>query len=254
MVAVAEYSYYLFSTGDLMFRSHAMIHHNESLAALDANHTLRWRLFRAYPEIVLLWWRSFGLHSLFALLLVIPACFFLSISKWRLLVLWALLPFLYLNFGTSSLSHYWALPAVDRYLLFLYPPLFLLSSYFLLELGSRNPRAAPAMTLGVSVIAFFGFWCGFSGRQQAWRTDAIKELRIIGDNARKDNFRTVAFAGTQPEEWQAALGILNHELQPATDLNAADITIRADAFKLPSVVSSRRALTESGQPTGSTER
>jgi len=42
--------------------------------------------------------------------------------------LWAAVPWLYLNFVTSSLNRYWVLPAGDRYILFIYPPLRLISS------------------------------------------------------------------------------------------------------------------------------
>src|SRR4051794_5529550 len=129
-------------TGDLMFRSHAMVQHNQSPAAVEANqHVLR-RLITEYPRIMIVPNRSFGIHSLFAIVFAIPACFFLRVERWRLLVLWAVLPWTYLNFGTSNLTHYWALPAADRYILLIYPPLFMLSAKTLMWLRSRGLRAS----------------------------------------------------------------------------------------------------------------
>ena len=99
MIAGAEHTYYKAVTGDLMFRPHAMVQHNHSVAAVEANQYLGRRLFEAYPQMMILPTWSFGLHSVFAILLAIPACFLLSVEKWRLPVLWALLPLIYLNFG-----------------------------------------------------------------------------------------------------------------------------------------------------------
>ena len=53
IIAGVEHVYYAAVTGDLMFRPHAMIHHNESLAAVDANQHLWSRLFTAYPEMMI---------------------------------------------------------------------------------------------------------------------------------------------------------------------------------------------------------
>jgi 4-amino-4-deoxy-L-arabinose transferase-like glycosyltransferase len=240
MIVGAEQTYYAAVTGDLMFRPHAMVQHNQSIAALEANQHLGWRLFKAYPRMMIVPSWSFGLHSLFAILLAIPACFLLSPEKWRLLVLWVLLPLIYLNFGTSSLTHYWALPAVDRYLLFIYPPLFMLSAEVLILASSLRSHAAPFLGLAVSFVIASGLYCGFANRAHGWRTDAVKELRTIAEAAERKQFRTVAFQGGPPAEWPEAMAILDHDLQPSTDSKAADITIGPDALGLPCVVSDRR--------------
>jgi 4-amino-4-deoxy-L-arabinose transferase-like glycosyltransferase len=240
MIAGAEHTYYKAVTGDLMFRPHAMVQHNGSLAAVEANRYLGRRLFEEYPRMMILPTWSFGLHSVFAILLALPACFLLSVEKWRLPVLWAVLPLIYLNFGTSSLTSYWVLPAEQRYLLFIYPPLFMLAAVAVIRIGSLRPHAAPFLGLVFSLVLVTGFYCGFVDRARGWRTDAIKELRTIGEKARSGNYRTVAFEGDEPEQWQQSMEILDHDLSLSTDSKAADLAIKPDEFGLPAVVSSRR--------------
>ena len=236
MIVAVEHSYYVALTADLLFRPHAMIQHNHSPMVLASNRHLWWRLLKAYPRMMILPNTDFGLHSLFSILLVIPACLVLAVEKWRLLLLWALLPWLYLNFGTSSFSHYLALPAADRYILFVFPPLFLLSAGALNHISSLRRRAALHTTLALGIVAASGFYCGFVTRGQGWRTDAVKVLRVIGEQARERHLSTVSFEGDQQEEWRHAMGILNHDLRTPADSRPADIIIRSDAFGLPSTV------------------
>ena len=240
MIVGAEHTYYVASTGDLMFRPHAMVVHNQSRDAVFSNQHLWWRLFKAYPRMMLVPSWSFGLHSLFAILLAIAAWFLLSPQNCRLLWLWALLPLIYLNFGTSSLSYYWALPPVDRYLLLVYPPLFMLAAGVVIQISSLRSRAAPVLGLAVSFVIASGLYCGFASRSHGWRTDAVKELRTIAENAEREQFQTVAFQGAVPEEWPEAMAILDHDLKPSTDSKAADVTISRDALGLPCVVSDRQ--------------
>jgi len=237
MVVGAEHAYYLAVTGDLLFRSHAMIVHNRTIEAVRANRYLFWRLFKVYPRIMLRPSLDEGLHSLFALLLLIPACLLLPFKKSRLPLLWAALPLIYLNFGTSSFTHYWLLPADERYVLFIYPPLFMLAAEVLVRWWSLRPMAVPLFGFVFAVVLASGFYCGFVSRARGWRTGAVSELRIIAEIARNNNIHSVAFAGDQPEEWREALGILDHDLQPDTDPKTADITIGPDALGDPSVVS-----------------
>lgn len=237
MMVGIEHTYYLAVTGDLLFRPHAMIVHNHTVEAVKANRYVFWRLFKAYPRILIVPTLSSGLHSLFALLLVVPACLLMPFEKLRIPLLWVVLPLLYLEFGTSSFTHYWLLPAEDRYLIFIYPPLFMLASAALIRWGSLRPRAVPFLSFVFTLVVVSGFGCGFATRARDWRTDAVRELRIIGKRAGDYNVHSVAFAGDQPEEWRQAMGILNHKLQISTDPKTADITIIPNAFGQPSLLS-----------------
>ncbi len=239
-VVSAEHAYYLLVTGDLLFRPHAMVVHNQTAEVLKANQHVFWRLFKVYPKMMIRPSLSSGLHSLFTLLLLIPAFLWLNFKKSRIPVLWALLPLIYLNFGTSSFQRYWLLPADERYILFIYPPLFMLAAEFMLRLGARKPRTAPFMAFVFTVVLISGFYCGFVTRAQGWRTGAVSELRTIAESARDENLHLVAYAGNQPEEWRQALSILDHDLQPDADSGTADIVIAPDDLGEPSVVASRK--------------
>jgi hypothetical protein len=239
-VVSTEHAYYLLVTGDLAFRSHAMVLHNQTVEVLKANQHVFWRLFKVYPRIMIRPSLSTGLHSLFALFLVIPAVLLLSFKKSRIPLLWALLPLLYLNFGTSSFQRYWLLPADERYVLFIYPPLFMLTAEFLVRLGAQKPKAVPLMGFVFTVVLVSGFYCGFVTRAEGWRTIAVSDLRNIAETARSENLHLVAFEGTQPEEWREALGVLDRNLQPDADSGTADIVIAPDDLGEPSVVASRR--------------
>ena len=70
-----------------------------------------------------------GLHSSFALLLAAITLFRERLKGDVLLfVLWAVVPFLYLDFGSSNFRRYWALPLAPRYIDLIYPPLFILAA------------------------------------------------------------------------------------------------------------------------------
>ena len=90
--------------------------HNQTAEVLKANQHVFWRLFKVYPKMMIRPSLSSGLHSLFTLLLLIPAFLWLNFKKSRIPILWALLPLIYLNFGTSSFQRYWLLPADERYI------------------------------------------------------------------------------------------------------------------------------------------
>jgi len=149
--------------------------------------------------------------------------------------LWAALPWIYLNFGTSSLNRYWALPADHRYILLIYPPLFLLAGEVLIRINEVRPRAAPFFRIGFLVILISGFGCGFLERDQGWRTDAVKELRTIAGYSKVRNVHTVAMSKNAPPEWWPTLSILNQALRKSTVSEAPDLVVGPDAFGLPSV-------------------
>lgn len=235
LIVGLEHTYYLAVTGDLMFRPHAMVEHNLSSYMFKVNQHLGWRLFRVYPKMMLLPTTSFGLHSLFAIAFTVPGFFLLTREKWRLPFLWAMLPWIYLNFGTSSLTRYWVLPAGDRYLLFIYPPLFLLSAVVLIHLHSARRSTAPLLTIAFLVVVGGGIYCGFVNRGRGWHTDAVKELRIIARVAKSRNLHTVVVEEGDSHVWGSTLAILDHDLRQLNDPQAADLVVRPDASGLPSI-------------------
>ena len=198
----------------------------------DVNQHLGWRLFEAYPKIMLVPAAAFGLHSLFAVALTIIGLFLLSTEKWRLPVLWAAVPWIYLNFGTSSLTHYWALPAGERYLLTVYPPLFLLSAEVLIRLNATRPRATPLLRIAFVLVVVSGICCGFLNRGRGWNTDVIKQLRTIVHEAKSRNVRTVVVEEDRSHVW-ATLAILDHDLRQSNGSETPDLVIRPDAAGHP---------------------
>jgi 4-amino-4-deoxy-L-arabinose transferase-like glycosyltransferase len=239
LIVGLEHTYYLAVTGDLMFRPHAMVQHNESSYMFNVNQHLGWRLFRVYPKMMILPGTSFGLHSLFAITLTLLGFYLLSVGKWRLPVLWAMVPWIYLNFGTSSLTHYWVLPAGDRYLLPIYPPLFLLSAEVLVCLNSARPRTAPLLRIAFAAVVVSGLYCGFVNRGRGWHTDAVKKLRTIALEAKNRNLRTFAVKIGASDRWGPTLTILDHDLRQLNDSETADLFLQPDASGLP-VVSAPR--------------
>jgi hypothetical protein len=112
---------------------------NNSSFAVEANANLSWRIWKAYPRLMLLPNEHFGLHSIFVLVLAGVAVVRTRLKgDVLLLALWAAIPYLYLNFGSSSFSHYWALPLAPRYISLIYPPLFILAVMTLLDWWSRR--------------------------------------------------------------------------------------------------------------------
>lgn len=124
-VGVIELAFHGVMTGDPLFRLHAMQVHEASGMAIGANRDLGYRLTRAYPVLMLGPSLALGLHSMVSVGLGWLGWNALARSERWLTALWCALPALYLNFGSSSLGHYLALPVAPRYLEFTYPPLFL---------------------------------------------------------------------------------------------------------------------------------
>jgi len=177
-----------------------------------------------------------GLHSIFALLAS------LSIFKWRpprvlLLVLWGVLPWLYLNFGSSSLSHFTALPNADRYIEFCYVPLFLVVGFILDQWVAQRPSAKLPALACLTIVAATGFWCAYVTRQQGWRTADAAFLRRIAGVARQTHTKTISIQGDTNELWEQEMAILAPGMTIVGPGRPADLVIGPDAAGLPSVVS-----------------
>ena len=237
-IVAAEYTYYLAITGDLLYRFHAMKMHEQSAMVLAVNQNLSYRLLKSYPRLMLLPNLSFGLHSTFTLVLL------LGLFKWRpsrtpLLLLWAIVPLLYLNFGSSSLSHFTALPVADRYLEFCYPPLFLLGAA-VLDRWIRQP-ARPVRTLRAALtctvaVAAVGFGCAYAAHQKGWLTRDIAVLRKITEAANQRHAVGVRFVADPDNRWKQSMAIIAPELEVLAEERKGGLVIGPDALGLPSAI------------------
>jgi len=235
-IVAIEHAYYLAATGDLLFRMHAMKIHEQSAMVLGANQNLSYRLIKSYPRMMLIPSRDFGVHSIFV------AIALLSLLRWRppraqLLLLWATVPLLYLNFGSSSLTHFTALPVADRYIEFIYVPLFVLVGAVLDHSMERRPWSARPILACVAMVVAGGLWCGYATRQSGWRINDVAILRQIANNVRQKQINTVRFVGDSDGRWKEEMEILAPSLRIVSGSAEADLAIGPDATGLPSSVS-----------------
>jgi 4-amino-4-deoxy-L-arabinose transferase-like glycosyltransferase len=209
-VMAGEVVWYWSQSGDLLFRLHAMAEHNRSPMAVEANENLSYRLWKAYPRMMLLPNIDFGLHSLIALGLAAIAllCWRSSKAVLVLLLLWATLPFLYLNFGTSSFGHYWALPVAPRYISLVYPPLFVLAAIVSLRWAGDRPKQRRLVSMTVAVMCIVGISCAATTRGTGYRAEHVHRLKEIAQVARRQNDQICEFAGPDGMRWRRVLQIV----------------------------------------------
>jgi 4-amino-4-deoxy-L-arabinose transferase-like glycosyltransferase len=213
LVISSEAGWYLIESGDMLFRSHAMVAHNGTPQAMEANQNLRYRLLEMYPQMMLIPNRHFGLHAVAALALAAWAVFRYRSAKLALLLLWAIVPFLYLNFGSSSFSAYWALPAAPRYIGFVYAPLFIIAGGVLagwMTSPRREKRTAAGALL--ALISVVGVVSAVSTRRTGYGTESVQQLRSIAAQARAEGYRVCEFAGPGAANWRTAMRILEPQI------------------------------------------
>lgn len=180
-VVAAEQVTYLVLSGDPMFRSHAMTYHEATREVAVANSNLPFRLFLEYPRQVFGANAELGLHAM-AMLAVIAAGTVLFPRVWQShawLAATAGILFAYLNFGTSSLTRYLALPAAPRYLYVGFPFLVLIAVAFLDRFATSGRTWKKAAYAGVCVIAISGVLFGLQTRGRGYYTRDVRALRAI---------------------------------------------------------------------------
>lgn len=131
----AEALYYYFSTGDMLFRIHQLAHLSSLVKGPDP------KVFVSlwfYPKVMF----GFDLTGLacygFTWWLVIAGLFLAGLKKDKrvlFLLIWLVLPFLGLEFGTQSLKEMIPIIKDYRYLSLIEGPAIIIAAYFLVNLG-----------------------------------------------------------------------------------------------------------------------
>jgi 4-amino-4-deoxy-L-arabinose transferase-like glycosyltransferase len=214
-VVVAEAAWYLYLRGDWLFRLHALATHNSLLQGSvehGAPEDFVYRLVKAYPRMMLYPSFDFGVHSLVALVLgaiALSVRFREHATRW--LFLWAAIPFIYLAWGSSSLTSYIPIPADSRYIAFVYAPLFVLAAGGLVALVERWPQQARFWFGGVFAIAVVGAVCAYARRQTSHRSADVRELRALVATVRAKDGRLCGFEGRDAVRWLRTVQILAPE-------------------------------------------
>jgi 4-amino-4-deoxy-L-arabinose transferase-like glycosyltransferase len=180
LVAGTEFALLYWATGDPFFIHSAMKVHNAGMQRWAQTLDLPYRLFKYYPRILLVPSAFVGLHGLIA-----TAAAVYGLLRWKkpvygLLLLWAAIPFLYLNFGSSSFREYMPLPAAHRYLLVIFPPLLLLAGLGLAGVADRGRKWLPGVGLLVAIACVSGAWglLDLKAQHEGRRTTAALEAFV----------------------------------------------------------------------------
>jgi hypothetical protein len=230
VIVGAESTYYLVH-GDLLFRPHAMALHESTPMALAANEDLRYRLIKSYPRMMLVPSLDFGLHSVACLAGAAAALMFHRLVGFRLMLAWAVIPWIYLNFGTSSLTHYFALPVAPRYIAFTYPPLMLMTGVVLARGFAARRTVAVASGLVLALVATMGLVSGMATQGRGYQAPEMTVLREI---VRRIQDAPSATTRAEKPEWESALRILG-AAPPHDAGQRADFVIRPDPVGLPAL-------------------
>jgi Dolichyl-phosphate-mannose-protein mannosyltransferase len=228
-----EHLYYWVSTGDVLFRLHALSKVVTDPYALDESRYLAYRLFKHYPRMMLVPSRDFGIHSLFTLVLIPVAFLTARFRQLLLLILWALIPFLFMNFGSLSFSHYMPMFSQPRYLEIIYPPLFLMAGLVIERSTVRGWRFVWLVAL--AVVALIGCYCGFVTRGKGFYTDHVAAMRNIVKDATAQHLTRICFEGEANEfltRWRRTMAILAPNLEDSRS-GHCDITVRPGASGIP---------------------
>ena len=230
-VVMGEIAWHWIAAHDPLFRIHAIELHSESGMAVDANTLLSYRLFKSYPRMMLIPNMDFGLHSIIAIVGSAVALVYYRSTATALLVFWSTLPFLYLNFGSSSFQKFWALPVAPRYLMMVYPPLFLLTAGVIAHWASTKRLRAFCFTIVFLAVAV-GIGCSWASRKSGGRVADVATLKRIALDARNAKRNICEVMGERAMLWRQALL-----------LTASDI-LNCDGDRLVKIVADR-----DGRPT-----
>jgi 4-amino-4-deoxy-L-arabinose transferase-like glycosyltransferase len=244
-VAFSEHLYYWLASGDVLLRLHGMASHNAHQKAFEAIRHPIYRLTRTMPEIMLIPSIDLGLHSVLAVVLALIATLVFPFRQIRLFVLWAVIPALYLNFGSTSLSTYIPMVVSERYLDPIYPPLFVLSGAVLSKWATTRFRMA-AVAAVLTLVSVVGIRSAYVTRGTGWRTAEVSQLRSIAKQASRTGTPIARIEGPAP--WRLSMEVIApRELAPSS---AKGLMIRENSQGLPVAVP---LSTEERQESGATE-
>lgn len=234
LIGAAELTYYGMIWGDVFFRSRST-----QLYTLPATgeyfNTVKemslYRIFRKYPHMMLVPHTKFGLHSLAT---VIGACWALALKPRRgylLVVLWIVVPALYLNFGSWSLKAYAPLPRDERYIELLYPPLMLLTGVALSRAFGARPALARLSAATLALVMGAGIGSGLALRGEIAYAQHMNVLREIVRGVQAVPGQTVY---TENDRWLRAMHVFDASLvSPSAE--TATFVLTSDALGLPAI-------------------
>lgn len=237
-VGVAEHAYYSMWKGDFFFRSNSTrlykVRDVEGFFTLE-HRDLAHRLLRKYPEMMLVPHLKFGLHSLFCVLGAAWALRLRPRKGYVLLLLWAVIPWLYLNFGTWSLHTYAPLPADERYIECTYPPLILLTGVAISRALWASPMVASSAAAVLGLVMAVGLGAGFMSRGTIGKAAEMTVLREIVSATRNVPGHAIY---TDEPRWLRALEVFDASLVSPTKEGATFI-LTTDSLGFPAVQPTR---------------
>jgi 4-amino-4-deoxy-L-arabinose transferase-like glycosyltransferase len=231
-VGAVETAVYALFTGDPLWRSH-VVQRTQMAYFADSMETASstWRLFKEYPYEMLVPNIDMGLHSVSTLL-----CAALGLravdGPWRrLLMLWAIVPALYLNFGTASFTTYLPVAAGPRYIEVIYPPLFLLAGIALDRWVGSSPGRRVIGFASLACVATIGLACAYQLRSAGYHTVELGSLRSIARYETSSGRQVTFVTGPRALRWSYSL----HLLAERPTARAACVSVGPDAAGLPHV-------------------
>jgi 4-amino-4-deoxy-L-arabinose transferase-like glycosyltransferase len=201
------------------------------------NSPLSERLLKTYPRQMLYPNVHFGLHYVVALFLAGVAVVTLRHGRF-LLLLWAALPWTFLNFG-GAVMPYRPLWTSVRYISITLPPLFVLAAGLLAVPAFRPHARSRILGAVLVVVSVTGIATALSTRASGYRTNDVAVLRSIVARA-SENGDTVCHPPNDTghgderlDSWTETLGVLDS--RGSNRVEGQQWVVVADPLGLPSV-------------------
>lgn len=176
----AEFASFHAHSGDWLFRLHAVeAVHEKSPMAIQANRHLLDRLLVDYPRRTIL--PSFDMGVTFLFIWIAVAWALRRLRRNLILLLWFSFLFAYLNFGSSSLTHYVALPVAARYLLPVIVPGMILLGGMLRDLSVRRGVWRFAVVGLVAALSLSSLSLAYLGTGSSYTALTAKEIAAVSD-------------------------------------------------------------------------
>jgi hypothetical protein len=122
----------------------------------------------------------------------------------------------------------------NRYIAFVYPPLFLLAGWVLAEFASRSSIRKSVAVSVIAVVVTSGVVSGLAMRATGHRTHHVAVLRVIAQQVKTKQLASVCVEADPNLRtyWSESLRILmNGDLPPCS--NGRGMIVRVDSLGLP---------------------